>query len=106
VSFSGSCVDEANFRLAKLLRSRFESCALAGSDFTGATLEEISFPGCDLSKADLSQVRCKDVDLRDARLDGLKGVGALAGATVEIDQVFALAPALAVALGLIVRNER
>jgi uncharacterized protein YjbI with pentapeptide repeats len=105
VTFSDCRVDDANFRLAKLLRTRFESCALVGSDFGGAGLEHIAFPGCDLSSADLSQVRCRDVDLRDARLDALKGVGALAGATIDVDQVFGLAPALAVALGLIVRNE-
>ena len=106
VTCSDCRFDDANFRLAKLLRTRFESCALTSSDFLGAALEHIAFPGCDLSQADLSQVRCQDVDLRDARLDGLKGVGALAGATIEVDQVFGLAPALAVALGLIVRNER
>jgi hypothetical protein len=68
-------------------------------------LQHIAFPGCDLSTANLSQVRCQDVDLREARLDGLQGVGALAGATIDVDQVFGLAPALAVALGLVVHNE-
>jgi uncharacterized protein YjbI with pentapeptide repeats len=106
VTFSDCRVDDANFRMAKLLRTRFESCSLTSSDFGAAGLEHIAFPGCDLSSADLSQVRCQDVDLRDARLDGLKGVGSLLGATIDVDQVFGLAPALAVALGLIVRNER
>jgi len=106
VTFSDCRFDDANFRLAKLLRARFESCALTGSDFRGAGLDHIAFPGSDLASADLSQVRCQDVDLRDARLDGLKGIGSLGGATVDVDQVFGLAPALAVAVGLIVRNER
>ena len=40
------------------------------------------------------------VDLRRARLDGLRGVGSLAGATIGVDQLFGLAPALAQAVGL------
>jgi len=44
-------------------------------------------------------------DLRDARLDGLQGIEALSGATIGIDQLFGLAPALAAALGLKIATE-
>ncbi len=42
----------------------------------------------------------REVDLRGARLDGLRGAGSLSGATIGVDQLFGLAPALAQAIGL------
>jgi hypothetical protein len=50
--------------------------------------------------ADVSNVKCKGTDLRRARLDGLKGVGSLRGATIGVDQLFGLAPGLAAAVGV------
>ena len=78
----------------------FESSILAGADLAGATLAHVSFPGCDLAGADMSKVRCDHVDVRGARLDGLRGVGGLKGATIASDQLVVLAPGLAHALGL------
>ena len=48
----------------------------------------------------LSRTReCTKVDLRGARLDGVRGVGSLRGATIGVDQLFGLAPGLATAVG-------
>jgi hypothetical protein len=58
-----------------------------------------------LAGCDFTQCKCKKVDLRGARLAGLKGVGSLAGSTIAVDQLFGLAPDLAKALGIIVRTE-
>ena len=84
---------------------RFESSALARADFGGALLDDVSFPGCDLTGVDVSKARCSSVDLRGARLDGLRGAGSLGGATIGIDQLFGLAPGLANAVGLRVLAE-
>jgi uncharacterized protein YjbI with pentapeptide repeats len=100
VTFTNCRLDDANFRLSALEAVRFEACMAAGAEFIGGTLERVAFPASDLAGADLSQVRCADVDLRGARLDGLRGVGALAGATIAADQLVVLAPALAHALGM------
>jgi uncharacterized protein YjbI with pentapeptide repeats len=100
VTFVDCKLDNANFRLAKLQRVRFDASVLGGAEFVGAQLAEMSFDGSDLAGADLSNAKCAEVDLRGARLDGLRGVGSLAGATIGADQLVGLAPGLAQALGL------
>ena len=65
----------------------------------------MAFAGSDLAGADFSSARCAAVDLRGARLDGLRGIAALEGATIGFDQLVGLAPALAQALGLQVRAD-
>ena len=99
-SFADCKLDDANFRLAKLRAVRFESCVLVEAEFGAAELETVAFAASDLRGADVSSVRCKEVDLRTARLDGLKGVGSMKGATIAVDQLMGLAPALAHALGI------
>jgi uncharacterized protein YjbI with pentapeptide repeats len=102
VTFEDCKLDDANLRLATLADVRFDGCVLVAGELAAATMERVSFPGCDLAAADLSQARCTDVDLRAARLDGLKGVAALRGARIGVEQLFGLAPALAAAVGLTV----
>lgn len=67
--------------------------------------DDLGFDGSDLAGADFSNARCSAVDLRGARLDGLRGMVSLAGATIGVDQVLGLAPALAQALGLHVSSD-
>jgi uncharacterized protein YjbI with pentapeptide repeats len=93
-------LDDANLRLTQLKQVRFEASVCARSDFGGARLEDVAFPDSDLAGADLSNAKCKNVDLRRARLDGLKGIGSLRGATIGVEQLFGLAPGLATAVGL------
>ena len=100
VSFVDCKLDNANFRLAKLQRVRFDASVLGGAEFVGAQLADMSFDGSDLAGADVSNTKCAAVDLRGARLDGLRGVASLAGSTIGADQLVGLAPALAQALGL------
>ncbi len=57
--------------------------------------------GAAISPAPTSRTRsAAAVDLRAARLDGLRGVGSLSGAHDRREQLIGLAPALAVAAGL------
>jgi uncharacterized protein YjbI with pentapeptide repeats len=104
-TFDDCRFDEANFRLTRLSEVRFESSVLARTDFGGAHLDDVSFRGCDLRGADVSSARCTNVDLRGARLDDLRGVGSLAGATIGVEQLFGLAPGLASAIGLRVQPD-
>jgi uncharacterized protein YjbI with pentapeptide repeats len=98
---------EANLRFAKLTGVRFEATELTAAELIGAELDDVSFEGCDLRRADLSQGRWRAVDLRGASLDELRGAAALAvplsGATIAPDQLYALAPILALAIGVVVR---
>src|SRR5262249_17729187 len=105
VAFVDCKLDDANLRHARLQEARFENCVLTGAEFIGAQLENVDFAGSDLPGVDFNEARCAGVDLRDARLTGLKGLAALRGATVALDQVVTLAPALALALGLRVHTE-
>jgi uncharacterized protein YjbI with pentapeptide repeats len=96
--------DDANFRGMQLEQSRVEGSNCARADFGGARLDRVQFPDCDLSGADFSNARCSEVDLRGARLDALKGIGSLRGATIGPEQLYVLAPGLAAAVGMSVRE--
>lgn len=100
VTFRDCKLDDANFRLARLHEVRFDGSVLSAAEFIGGQLEEVGFDRSDLAGADFSNARCVEVDLRGARLDGLRGIAALAGATIGVEQLFGIAPALAQALGL------
>jgi uncharacterized protein YjbI with pentapeptide repeats len=104
VAFRDCKLDDANLRLAQLHRVKFDGSVLSAAEFVGGRLEEVGFDRCDLAGADFSNARCVTVDLRNARLDGLRGIAALAGATIGVEQLIGLAPALAQALGLEVRT--
>ncbi|MDQ1456909.1 MAG: hypothetical protein QOH28_2529 [Actinomycetota bacterium] len=106
VTFEACKLDDANFRLAKFEHVRFDGSALFGAELIGARLDDLTFDGSDLAGADFSNARCSAVDLRGARLDGLRGMASLAGATIGVDQLLGLAPALAQALGLHVSSDQ
>ena len=97
--------EEANFRLTRLTQVHFEASNCGRADFGGARLEDVKLPDCDLRAADFSNAKCTQVDLRTARLDDLRGVGSLRGATIGVDQLFGLAPGLATAAGMRVLTE-
>jgi uncharacterized protein YjbI with pentapeptide repeats len=63
------------------------------------------FDSCDLSGVDLSFADLDRADLRTSRLDSVRGVGSLRGATIGAAQLVTLAPALAAELGIRVEAE-
>ncbi|MDP9332173.1 MAG: pentapeptide repeat-containing protein [Actinomycetota bacterium] len=105
VTFEACKLDEANFRLAKFQHVRFDGSVLCGAELVGAQLDDLAFDGSDLAGADFSNAKCSAVDLRGARLDGLRGIASLAGATIGVDQLVGLAPVLAQTLGLHVNSD-
>ncbi|MFD5618535.1 pentapeptide repeat-containing protein [Streptomyces yangpuensis] len=97
----GGKIDYLNLRKARLRDVVFEGCVLVEPDFGGAVLERVEFRDCALRGVDFSGVRMADVDLREAAvLEIARGVDALAGAVISPAQLFDLAPALAVQLGV------
>ena len=95
----------ANFRMARLEDVRFDACSLVTTDLTAAQLTRVVFSGSNCAATDFTNVRCEDVDLRGARLEGIRGVGSLRGATIGRDHLVPLALDLAIASGLLVRDE-
>lgn len=102
VTFVDCRASDANFRMTRLHKVRFDACALVEADFLEAEMTRVAFPSSDCRAINMTGVRATDVDLRGARLDGLKGVSALRGVTIGTDQLVTLAPELALALGLVV----
>ncbi|MEY9876734.1 uncharacterized protein YjbI with pentapeptide repeats [Streptacidiphilus sp. MAP12-33] len=105
VVFHGCKFDSVNLRGAKLHEVVFHDCVLREVDFSGAALTECAFPGSRLEQVHLHQAKLTEVDLREAeRIELADGVDALRGAAVTPMQLLELAPALAAALGLTVRE--
>jgi uncharacterized protein YjbI with pentapeptide repeats len=92
-------------RLAKLSHlgrphALLQSCDLRGALLMESDLSEVRFAECDFGDAELFNVGLAGNDLRDNELGGLRGVGCLRGATVDVLQLLALGPALAAHVGL------
>ena len=87
-----------------ILRASPEDAAALASAITDVR-QKIRFCSvcCDLTEADFSNAQCSQLDLRRARLVGVKGVGYLKGAIISADQLLGLAPGMAHALGMELR---
>jgi uncharacterized protein YjbI with pentapeptide repeats len=93
-------LDLANFRQARLVHVRFERCVLTEADFGGAHLSDVTFDRCDLTRADFSGLLAGQVSFPGSTLVQLSGLRGLAGCSLTPDQIIALAPELAAALGI------
>ena len=102
--FRGCKLDGVGFRGAELTDVMFEDCLLREVDFGGASLTRTSFPGCRLAATAFAGVRLDQVDLRGAELQIRIEPASLRGAIVSPDQLLALAPLLAEALGITVEE--
>lgn len=98
-------LDSLNLRGAKLQEVEFRDCDLTEVDLTDATLIDVTFPGSALRRARLTKVTPKKVDFRGAReLDVAQGWESLRGTTIDSRQLAEVAPALANAMGIVVRD--
>ncbi len=95
-------IDGVDLAEAELADVRFEDCDLTDSYLGRARLEGVAFVRCDLAGVDTQDATFADVDLRTSSIDRVARVGALRGARVDLEQVLALAPRLAVRAGLVV----
>ena len=73
-------------------------------DAYSAELEDVTFHGSALSGFNVDRVAATRVDLRGCATLGLTGIGWLDGFLAAEDQLFALAPLLGDALGLMIED--
>ena len=100
VVFSGLKANLANFRAAHLYKVEFTDCNLIEADFNGASLHGVRFIRCDLTRASFDGATFKDVSFPGSNLADLRGVTSLKGATIDAGQLMALAPVLALSIGI------
>ena len=89
-----------NLRGANLTDVAFTDCVISDLDLLRATATRVSFPGSRISRLELSGSRLEDVDLRGADLADIGTLEGLRGATITLDQLLEIAPALAESLGI------
>jgi uncharacterized protein YjbI with pentapeptide repeats len=105
VVFSSCKLNAVNFRGASLVDVVFEDCVLTDVDFGEATLTRVTFPCSRWQEVHLNKATLTEVDLRGAtELDLATGFDALRGAIISESQLIALAPAIASALGITVKE--
>jgi uncharacterized protein YjbI with pentapeptide repeats len=99
VVFSGLKLGFVNLRAAKLRDVLFRDCVIDELDLDGAALTRVAFDGCTIREVAGRSATIEHVDLRGAELDRVERLEGLRGATISVDQVYALAPMLAVQAG-------
>jgi len=82
VLFRDCLADFSVWRFAAFARVDLVDCRLQGADFVSADLSGAVFRRCDLTRAELSQVRARGATFVDCTWDGVRGVSSLAGATI------------------------
>ncbi|MEL6984091.1 MAG: pentapeptide repeat-containing protein [Actinomycetota bacterium] len=100
VEFARCTLRYTNLRMARLRRVRFVECTLLDVDGFQLELSDVSVDGCRLTGVNVDRLVAERVDLRGAAELGLSGVGRLDGCLVDDHQLPALAPLLALAVGL------
>jgi uncharacterized protein YjbI with pentapeptide repeats len=85
ITFDDTVLGRTEFALATLTDAVFERCKLAAVDFRRATMTGARFPECDLTD--------------------VLGVDGLRGSVLTQLQALQLAPRLAAALGIVVRDD-
>ena len=105
VLLEGVTGDEVSLRFSTLRRVTFRDCLLPGLDLTEAKLEDVRLERCSLPRAQLNGAKVKSLRIEGCDLSGLAGAAALAGASIHPDDLLALAPSLAEAVGMTVTAE-
>lgn len=89
-----------NLRGAVLRDVAIEDCVIEELDLSEASASRLVCTGCSIAMLDVSGARLENVDLRGARVDGIRGIDNLRGVTVDAAQLMDLAPLLAAHLGI------
>jgi uncharacterized protein YjbI with pentapeptide repeats len=105
VTFQECKINMLNLRGTTVQDVVFDRCDLIEVDFGGAALTGVTFPGSTLRRARFTTATLKKVDFREAtELDVAAGGESLGGAVIDRGQLADLAPTLAQALGITVRD--
>lgn len=84
----------------------WRGCDLTALDLSGARLDRVRFEGCVLVDADFSGATVKKADFVDCDLTGVRGIGSLRGATVDVPTLTSMAAAMAATFGVAVAQPR
>lgn len=93
-----------NLRAAELLDVAFEDCTIDEIDLLDATARRVAFDGSRIGALNVGGATLTDVDLRGADLREVVGMAGLRGATISLEQLQLMAPALAELAGLRVED--
>ncbi|HEY3781067.1 MAG TPA: pentapeptide repeat-containing protein [Fimbriimonadaceae bacterium] len=104
VTFKNCKLDLANFSYATLLNVHFLDCALEQSDWDSTKFEKVRLENCVLAGSVFHQCQIQHLDLRSSQLAGINGIAFLKRVIIDLDQATEIAPILAKALGLIMRD--
>lgn len=92
----------ASFRFSRFTSVTFRNCDLTEADFQGMKAVNVNFERCRFEGTEFSQASVTSGAIRDCEIGSLSGITGLAGITVDVPALMALAPALALAAGFIV----
>ena len=106
VTFSEVRLDGANFRMIEGERILFDHVNLERSEFYSAHLKAGRFFDCDLSGADVSQVKLPGARFHGSVLSEIKGSEYLRDVVIESTQVLPLAQGVFACLNIRVENDR
>jgi uncharacterized protein YjbI with pentapeptide repeats len=105
VTFADCRLDFAVLAGARLDRVVLRNCELREASLEQAQLRDVRLEACDLSRATLGQAQLQRVELHGCRLDGLRAIADLRGATMPWPDVVASAGAFAAALGIAIHED-
>jgi Uncharacterized low-complexity proteins len=100
VHFIGCKLGYLNLRDAEVSDLQFTNCVIEELDLMRAKANRVAFAGCRVGRLELAGSRLSDVDLRGAQLADVGDLAALRGATISLEQLLDLAPAMASRLGV------
>lgn len=100
VVFNECKLDMANFRGSKFKNVVFTDCVLSEADFQGSTLTNVTFNNCDINRLNVNSCIFTNVDMRSSKFVDLLGASSLKDVTMSREQLIALAPILAQAIGI------
>jgi uncharacterized protein YjbI with pentapeptide repeats len=106
-SFVDVRIDGCKLDRSTLVASTAERLVAEGSLFVECDLRDVRWPAarlerCDLTAADVGGARLAGASVRGSALHLVRNVRGLAGATVDAEQLLALAPLLAADAGILV----
>lgn len=99
----GGKLDFVNLREARLTDVAFVGVTIDELDLARVTARRVRFEDCRVRRLDVTGAALAEVDLRGLTgLERIDGVTSLRGATITVEQLVELAPALADAAGIVV----
>jgi len=104
IRFTRCRLGYVNLRAAELLDVAFVDCTIDEIDLMDATARRVAFDGSRIATLNTSGAKLTDVDLRGADLGQVIGLEGLRGATISIEQLQLMAPALAALAGITVEG--